>query len=110
MDTTATTQGQQVDVGARVAEIRAHMPETYKAIQARAAEQGNEAYALVRRGLRGEPNCFYAMERGWVMGTPFNLPGLMGDVAVKLVGFGWSHMVMWPEPSTQAQQQPQQGA
>ena len=51
------------------AEIKARMPETYKAILAKAAEIGNSAFSLVRRGLRGEPNCFYAMENGHVKGA-----------------------------------------
>jgi len=96
MDTrTAEKPGQQVDVQARVQLIKAQMPETYASIVAKAGEIGNEAYALVRRGLRGEPNCFYAMERGHVVGAPFNLPNLPDDVARLLLQFGVTFMVMW---------------
>ena len=55
-------------------QIKDHMPETYKAIQEKAGKIGNEAYRLVRSGLAGKPNKFYAMERGWICGTPFDLP------------------------------------
>ena len=34
--------------------IKAHMPQTYRSIRECAGRIGNEAYALVRRGLRGE--------------------------------------------------------
>ena len=95
MDTSAQRQGQQVDVQARINEIKAHMPETYRAIQAKAAAEGPQVFALVRRALRGEANCFYAVERGWVAGEPFNLPGIHADVAAQIVGFGCQHLVMW---------------
>lgn len=95
MDTAANTQGQQVDVQARINEIKHHMPETYKAIQAKAVAEGNQVFALVRRAIKGETNCFYAVERGWVAGTPFNLPRIHADVAAQIVGFGCQHMVMW---------------
>lgn len=96
MDTrTAEKPGQQVDVQARVQLIKAQMPETYAAIVAKAGEIGNEAYALVRRGLRGEPNCFYAMERGHVVGAPFNLPDVQADMARFMVQFGCAFLVMW---------------
>lgn len=61
-----------VDVEAKIAEIKAHMPNTYASIQRKAALLGGQAYELVRRGLRGEPNCFYAIEAGYVMGTMFD--------------------------------------
>jgi len=77
--------------------IKAHMPETYKAIQARAAEDdlGREAFALVTRGLRGEPNVFYAMERGHVVGTPFNIPDVSAELAAYMVRFGCQFLIMW---------------
>ncbi|MFC7408727.1 hypothetical protein [Hydrogenophaga atypica] len=96
MDTrTADKPGQQVDVQARVQLIKAEMPETYKAIVVQAQMMGNEAYALVRRGLRGEANCFYAVERGHVVGTPFNLPDVQADMARFMVQFGCAFLVMW---------------
>jgi hypothetical protein len=52
--------------------IKTQMPMVYGAIQDKAQEIGKEAFALVRKGLRGEPNTFYAFERGYVVGTPFS--------------------------------------
>lgn len=79
------------EIEAQIADIKVHMPETYKTIQAKAAEIGKQAYALVRAGLRGEPNRFWAMERGRVMGTPFNLMGMQEEVAVAMVRFGCTY-------------------
>lgn len=87
------------EVAARIDEIKRHMPEVYQSIQAHAApsELGSEAFALVRRGLRGEANCFYAFEAGRVVGTPFSMPGsIMADVALHMVQFGVKHCVIWP--------------
>ena len=97
MDGSQGQQGPQVDIEARVRDIKAHMPETYKAIQARAAEFGREAYALVRRGIAGQPNTFYAFERGWVVGTPFNQVDIAADVALGMVMFGCTAVVIWRE-------------
>jgi len=79
----------------QIADIKGHMPEVYKSIQAKAADIGKPAYALVRRGLRGEPNCFYAFERGRVVGTPFNQGDVMPETAKYMVQFGCSHIVVW---------------
>ena len=75
--------------------IKTQMPETYKAIQAKAAAVGNEAYALVKRGLRGEPNCFWSMEAGWVMGTPFDQLEISRDIAWAMVQFGAAHVCIF---------------
>ena len=85
----------------QIAEIKAHMPEVYKSIQAKAAEIGKPAYALVRRGLRGEANCFYAFEAGRVVGTPFTLPDVSRDIAQYMVTFGVSHVSVWSETTVQ---------
>lgn len=95
MDTTATKK----DVSHLINEIKANMPETYKTIQAKAVERGNGAYELVRRGLRGEANCFYAFERGWVMGTPFTLVEVQRDIAQYMVTFGVAHVCIWAQPT-----------
>lgn len=79
----------------QIADIKAHMPEVYKSIQAKAADIGKPAFALVRRGLRGEANCFYAFERGRVVGTPFNQTDVMAEVAKYMVQFGCTHIVVW---------------
>ena len=95
MDTWTPEKGQQVDVKAKLAEIRQYMPETYRAIQAKAVEAGNDAYAYVRRGVRGEPNCFYAIEAGRVVGAPFAVSGVDAELAKYMVEFGCSFLVMW---------------
>lgn len=86
------------EVAAKIEEIKRYMPEVYQSIQAHAlpAELGPEAYALVRRGLRGEANCFYAFEAGRVVGTPFSVTTIMAEVAVQMVQFGVRHCVIWP--------------
>jgi len=86
----------------QIANIKTNMPETYKDIQAKAAVIGKPAYALVRRGLRGEANCFYAFERGHVAGTPFSLLEVSRTVAVHMVNFGCTYCVVWAESSAQA--------
>lgn len=93
-------QGQQVDVKARTDEIRQHMPETYRAIKARAEVVGDLAFRCVREGIRGTPNRFYAMERGWVVGTPFDLGEVQAELARVVLQFGCTFMIMWaPEAS-----------
>jgi hypothetical protein len=81
-------------VAARIAEIKAHMPEVYRAIQARAVEQPG-TFGLVRRALAGEPNCFYAIERGRAVGTPFNMTDIMAEVAKTMVQFGCTYVCIW---------------
>ena len=96
MDTWTASKTEGTSVEEQVALIRQRMPGTYAAIQAQAQLIGKEAYALVRRSLRGEPNCFYAIERGYVVGAPFALPGINADVAVSMVRFGVSFVCIWP--------------
>lgn len=79
----------------QIADIKAHMPEVYKSIQAKAAVIGKQAFGLVRRGLRGEANCFFAFERGRVVGTPFNQTEVMAEIAKYMVQFGCTHIVVW---------------
>ena len=85
----------------QIAEIKRNMPETYKAIQDKAQAIGKSAYGLVRKGLRGEPNCFYAFERGRVVGTPFALPDVTNYIAGKMVQFGVAYVCIWPMASTE---------
>lgn len=82
-------------VAAKIAEITNNMPETYKAIQARAAAGASDTFNLVRRGLRGESNCFYALERGRVVGAPFDHP-VMDEVAANMVQWGCSYVCIFP--------------
>lgn len=88
----------QAAVERKVAEIKAHMPNTYTSIKER-AEKHKGTFALVRLGLRGEANCFYAIEAGRVMGTPFT-GEIQRDVAHAMVSFGISHAVIWAEQTT----------
>lgn len=71
--------------------IKTRMPETYAAIQAKAAQQGNGVYTLVRRGIRGQANCFWATEAGHVVGTPFN-QGVQAEAAQAMVRFGCAYV------------------
>jgi hypothetical protein len=96
--TASNFKGQQMQtVDQQTASIKANMPETYKSIQAKAAEIGKPAFALVRRGLRGEANCFYAFERGHVVGTPFALADVTREVAYHMVAFGTSSVCIWAD-------------
>ncbi len=82
----------------KIADIKAYMPQTYASIKAK-SEKFKGTFALVRRGLRGEANCFYAIERGRVVGTPFNTE-VQRDVAQMMVTFGIEHAVIWSEQTT----------
>ena len=75
--------------------IKTQMPLVYGAIQDKAKEIGKDAFALVRRGLRGEPNTFYAFERGYVVGTPFSAGQLTDEVAGLMVRFGFAFVCIW---------------
>ena len=78
--------------------IKTHMPLVYGAIQDKAKEIGNEAFALVRKGLRGEPNAFYAFERGYVVGTPFSSGPITDEVAGLMVRFGFAFVCIFRAP------------
>lgn len=82
-------------VDQQITNIKAHMPEVYASIQAKAQTIGKAAFAFVRRGLRGEPNCFYAFEHGHVVGTPFNQTDVTAEIARYMVQFGCTHIVVW---------------
>lgn len=81
----------------KINEIRAHMPNVYQSIQRKAKEIDRKAYQLVRAGLRGVPNSFYAFERGRVVGTPFAGHPIAADVASVMVQFECAHVCMWGE-------------
>jgi hypothetical protein len=80
--------------------IRTKMPETYKEINKRVAASGNGVFALVRKGLRGEANCFWAMEAGYVMGTPFT-QGIQKEVAKYMVEFGCAQVCIFQNTSSE---------
>lgn len=89
------------DVQDQINQIKQYMPETYKSIQDKAAAIGKPAYGLVRRALKGEPNCFYAFERGRVVGTPFSVAEIARDVAQYMVTFGCTYVCIWAESTIQ---------
>ena len=97
MDTAETGAAKKQDVSAQLAEIRDYMPEVYAAIKAKAAEMGNVAFELVRRALRGEAGCFWAIEGGRVVGTPFYGHPVMEQVGKALVQFGCAYVCIWPD-------------
>lgn len=99
MDTFRNQGQQKVDVAAMIEIIKRQMPETYKHIQAKAAEIGNLAYELVRRGLRGEKNCFYAIEGGRVVGTPFSSGPISDEIAGLMCKFGVAFVCLFCAPS-----------
>lgn len=103
MDTRTPEQGAAVDVQARLGEIKAHMPETYREIVKRASVEGSDTYRLVRQGIKGVPNSFYAIERGWVQGTPFDLPEVSAELARVIVQFGCTFLIMWAPGAQQGQ-------
>lgn len=77
--------------------IKTKMPQTYAEIRAKAREIGNQAYGLVRRSLAGEANCFYAVENGHAIGTPFAAT-VTCDAAALMCCFGRGHLIIWPLP------------
>jgi hypothetical protein len=83
------------EVQAALEMIKGQMPETYKCIQAKAALVGKMAFALVRRGIKGEVNCFWACERGLVTGTPFADSEIERDIAQLMVQFGSTFVCIW---------------
>lgn len=91
-------KGPQMDVNEQLAQIKNRMPQTYQAIQDKAADIGPEAYAMVRRSLKGQPNCFYAVEGGRVVGKPFDMPDVTAQVAQLIVQFGNQCLCMWAVP------------
>lgn len=95
------TKAASIDVKAKIDEIKRFMPETYASIKAKASAIGNEAFVQVRRGLRGEANCFYAFEQGRVVGTPFTLTEVARDVAQYMVTFGCVHVCIWADMRNQ---------
>lgn len=92
---------EQSDIDARLDEIKRHMPMTYAAIKDKAAVIGPTAFRHVRQGVAGQPNRFYAVEAGRVVGTPFDLPGVTDEVARIVLQFGVSFLIMWA-PDAQA--------
>lgn len=75
LDTSKNQAGQQlVNVDDQLALIRREMPVTYAAIKAWAGLVGNKAYEMVKRGLRGEYRCFFAIEGSHRLGVDWSCP------------------------------------
>ncbi len=77
MDTKAK---KKIDVSGKLETIRNHMPTVYCMINERAGKYGNQVFADVRAGLRGEADKFYAFEGLYVVGTRFSNPAIHDDV------------------------------
>jgi len=82
----------------RLETMKRHMPRTMESIEERVQHFGPEARALVRRGLRGEHGCFFAIEGGHVMGTPMGMDrATLHALGEFMVVFGCAHVCIWPE-------------
>lgn len=88
----------------QLAFIKANMKDTYAAIQARAAIKKG-TYALVRRGLSGKPNGFYANERGHVVGFPLEKSTeITREAAYQLVVWGSPFYILWGDHVNEVQE------
>jgi hypothetical protein len=86
-----------------LADDQGQMPETYKSVQeGGGGRQG--AFALVRRALKGEANCFWACERGHVVGTPFADDEIERDIAQLMVQFGSTFVCIWGKEASAAKE------
>jgi hypothetical protein len=86
MDTTDKAAMSKEQLAKEIADIKAFMPKTYAYIKERQGE------SMAKRGLRGEPNCFYAIEGGRVKGTPFSVTTAQAEMAALMVQFGVAFM------------------
>ncbi len=111
----------RVHVDRQLQLIKSKMPETYMAIKHRVMglsvpvrdpqtgdqvmqvlipAQGEEIYGLVRRAIRGEANCFYAIEGGHEVGTPFvQVPQVVNPIADLMRQFGCLNVCMFGLPA-----------
>lgn len=100
LDGLTKTKGGNMKTDAEVEVLKAliknEMPDLYASIQLKAKSIGNEAFTWVRRGLQGEPNCFYGFENGRVVGTPFSIQCDHVDQQVRdMVAFGSTFCSLW---------------
>lgn len=86
--------------------LKDEMPLTAEYVQEKRAEWGNDHVTdMVRRGMRGERSCFYAIEQmpdGQLkpVGTPFDIPG-HDDAALlgRVLAYGFKFAgLMQPPP------------
>lgn len=73
--------------------IKSEMPEVYATIQ-RYAAKDKTVWRLVRLGLTGKPDCFWASERGFVVGAPFTRFAKAVEVSRLMARFGCAHVCM----------------
>lgn len=77
-----------LDVSDKLELIKTKMPELYQLIRDRARIDGGLVYELVRRGLRGEKNCFYGWQNGYIVGTRFDTVDVDYHLALGMIEFG----------------------
>ena len=69
--------------------LRADMPKTAEWVDRTRQELGAaHVNGMIRRAMQGEPGCFYAFERGHVLGTPFPATDPMHEWQAKAVLLG----------------------
>lgn len=96
--TSPANAGLEQLVKQRLEIMKKHMPLTMKNIEDRVQHYGPDARALVRRGLRGEHGCFFAIEAGHVMGTPMGMDrATLHELGNFMVIYGCAHVCIWPE-------------
>ncbi len=64
-----------------------------RTIEEQYTSAGNAVFRLVRRGCGGKPDCFYAVEGGHVVGTPF-AQAVDPALASLIVQFGIGFLVL----------------
>lgn len=84
---------QKAEADKQIKVIKDHMPGVLQAIRTEASIRGDSVYGLVRRGVLGEADCFYALEGGRVIGTPFAAASMV-EVALQIVQFGVTYLLM----------------
>lgn len=83
---------------AKKLDLRQSMPETAAYVDKRRAEWGADyVNDRIKRSLKGEPNCFYAVEGGHVLGTPFDAP-VTAEVAALVVRWGMTFVCFLQQP------------
>ena len=73
--------------------IKTQMPEVYATICRYAAKDQN-VWRIVRMGLIGKPDCFWACEAGQVAGAPFTRFARAVEVSRLMARFGCAHVCM----------------
>jgi hypothetical protein len=78
--------------------MREAMPKVARMLDEHRERLGSEhVQACVKAGMRGEPNAFYAIEGGHVVGTPFTAVGLMEPVGLAFALGGAAIVMRGPE-------------